>query len=68
MLTFYPSRILDPGVKKAPDPRSGSATLGRSITVLKDIKQCCGGTAIIDCGFHSDSRKILTPVPDLNNI
>jgi hypothetical protein len=27
MLTFYPSRILDPGVKKAPDPGSGSATL-----------------------------------------
>jgi hypothetical protein len=22
MLTFYPSRIPDPGVKKAPDPRS----------------------------------------------
>ncbi len=26
-LTFYPSRILDPGIKKAPDPGSGSATL-----------------------------------------
>jgi hypothetical protein len=26
-LTFYPSRIPDPGVKKAPDPGSGSATL-----------------------------------------
>jgi hypothetical protein len=24
---FYPSRITDPGVKKAPEPRSGSATL-----------------------------------------
>jgi len=24
---FYPSRIPDPGVKKAPDPVSGSATL-----------------------------------------
>ncbi len=24
---FYPSRITDPGVKKAPDPGSGSATL-----------------------------------------
>ncbi len=24
---FYPSRIPDPGVKKAPDPGSGSATL-----------------------------------------
>ncbi len=27
ILTFYPSRILDQGVKKAPDPGSGSATL-----------------------------------------
>jgi hypothetical protein len=27
MLTFYPSRIPDPGVKKEPDPGSGSATL-----------------------------------------
>jgi hypothetical protein len=27
ILTFYPSRIPDPGVKKAPDPGSGFATL-----------------------------------------
>ncbi len=27
ILTFYPSRIPDQGVKKAPDPGSGSATL-----------------------------------------
>ncbi len=27
ILTFYPSRIPDPGVKKAPDAGSGSATL-----------------------------------------
>ncbi len=27
ILTFYPSWIQDPGVKKAPDPGSGSATL-----------------------------------------
>jgi hypothetical protein len=27
MLVFYPSRIPDPGVKKALDPGSGSATL-----------------------------------------
>ncbi len=26
ILIFYPSRITDPGVKKAPDPGSGSAT------------------------------------------
>ncbi len=34
MLTFYPSRIPDPGVKKAPDPGSGSATL------LSSLYQC----------------------------
>ncbi len=27
ILIFYPSRIPDPGVKKAPDPGSDSATL-----------------------------------------
>jgi hypothetical protein len=27
MLVLYPYRIPDPGVKKAPDPGSGSATL-----------------------------------------
>jgi hypothetical protein len=27
ILIFYPSRILDPGVKKTPDPGSGFATL-----------------------------------------
>ncbi len=32
MLTFYPSRIPDPGVKKAPDPGSGSATLDNPFT------------------------------------
>ncbi len=31
MLSFYLSRIPDPGVKKAPDPGSGSATLIRII-------------------------------------
>jgi hypothetical protein len=30
MLTFYPSRIPDPGVKKATDPGSGSATLNKT--------------------------------------
>jgi hypothetical protein len=30
ILTFYPSRISYPGVKKAPDPGSGSATLRQS--------------------------------------
>ncbi len=30
ILTFYPSRIPDPGVKKAPDPGSGTLILGLS--------------------------------------
>ncbi len=38
MLTFYPSRIPDPGVKKAPDPGSGSAPLH---VIFED---CCEGT------------------------
>ncbi len=34
MLTFYPSRIPDPGVKRAPDPGSGFATLDVSVRKL----------------------------------
>jgi len=34
MLTFYPSRIPDPGVKKAPNPGSGSATLVKILTFI----------------------------------
>jgi hypothetical protein len=30
MLTFYPSRIPDPGVKKAPDPGSGTLKTGEA--------------------------------------
>ncbi len=39
MLTFYPSRIPDPGVKNAPDPGSGSATLPKT-TKNKDDLTC----------------------------
>jgi hypothetical protein len=38
ILTFYPSRIPDPGVKKAPDPGSGSATLVDSL--LTQLQRC----------------------------
>ncbi len=31
ILTFYPSRVPDPGVKKAPDLESGSATLAERL-------------------------------------
>ncbi len=34
ILTFYPSRIPNPGVKKAPDPGSGSATLLGAILIF----------------------------------
>jgi hypothetical protein len=36
ILTFDPSRIPDPGVKKAPDPGSGSATLLNIISFQED--------------------------------
>jgi hypothetical protein len=41
MLTFYPSRIPDPGVKKAPDP--GSATL------LKTLQFCVDPLVSVNC-------------------
>jgi hypothetical protein len=34
ILTFYPSWIPDPGVKKAPDPGTSSATLLQTMTTL----------------------------------
>jgi hypothetical protein len=39
ILIFYPSRIPDPGVKKAPDPGSSSATLVYSTPFLSPIEQ-----------------------------
>jgi hypothetical protein len=39
MLTFYPSRIPDPGVKKALDPGSESAAL---VDSLKEAAISCG--------------------------
>ncbi len=33
-MTFYPSLIPDPGVNKAPNPGSGSATLEKNVKVL----------------------------------
>jgi hypothetical protein len=34
ILIFYPSRILDPGDNKAPDPVSGSSTLDSRRSIL----------------------------------
>ncbi len=36
ILTFYPSRIPDPGIEKAPDPGSGSATLSKRLQCEED--------------------------------
>jgi hypothetical protein len=45
-LTFYPSRIPDPGVKKAPDPGSGSATLPVTLeTPEAEVTSIVGGKA-----------------------
>jgi hypothetical protein len=38
ILTFYPSRISDPGVKKAPDP--GSATVEKTTYENEKPGQC----------------------------
>jgi hypothetical protein len=39
-IDFYPSRILDPGVKKAPDLGSGSATLpGSSVLFIGCLRK-----------------------------
>jgi hypothetical protein len=37
--TYFGSWIPDPGVKKAPDPGSGSATLVQSTYFLRNIKR-----------------------------
>ncbi len=59
MLTFYPSRIPDPGVKKAPDPGSGSATLKETLKkmvihrfniILKYQLTCISGSTL-SCPF-----------------
>jgi hypothetical protein len=46
MLTFYPSWIPDPGVKKAPDPGSGSAKLPVTLeTPEAEVTSIVGGKA-----------------------
>ncbi len=53
ILTFYPSRIPDPGVKKkAPDPGSRSATLARYLSV------CTGTTALTNLIWPAGIFKI----------
>ncbi len=51
---FYPSRIPDPGVKKAPDPGSGSATLSVSMRI-RDVYP--------GSGFFHDWSECFHPQP-----
>ncbi len=44
IMVFYPSRIPNPGVKKAPDHGSGSATL---IMEVCFSRRCCSSTALL---------------------
>jgi hypothetical protein len=50
-MIFYPSRIPDPGIKKASDPGSGSVTLTRSI--LKFYEVVHNGTKMSKKGVWS---------------
>jgi hypothetical protein len=43
---FYPSRIPDPGVKKAQDPGSGSATLAWANFLFLDLDSGFGSTPL----------------------
>jgi hypothetical protein len=47
---FYPSRIPDPGVKKPPDPGSGSATL-IVILLCRERRQMVYERVVLKYGF-----------------
>jgi hypothetical protein len=55
-LIFYPSRIPDPGVKKAPDPGSGILD---TVKTLVDSKQKCASTGP---NFENSSNSSI-PIP-----
>ena len=59
-MIFYPSRIPDPGVKKAPDPRSGFATL--FLTVLLFIRVTLLIFTIRHCEVSYESGRSGLPV------
>jgi hypothetical protein len=59
ILTFYPSRISDPGVKKVPDPGSGSATL------VSTYFKCCGCRSGIRCFLTPASGRYPVPIWDM---
>jgi hypothetical protein len=64
ILTFYPSRIPDPGVKKAPDPGSGSATLRetREVFVMGTVHDTMLWFAVVE----NDTPPPNHPLPATN--
>jgi hypothetical protein len=60
MLTFYPSRIPDPGVKKAPDPGSGSTTLQKSSDAVVFSRYGTDVAAVTDAAFATAGNSYLT--------
>jgi hypothetical protein len=73
--TFYPSRIPDPGVKKAPDPGSGSKTLmcreelvmldqnyypGQQRGVRQLLEQAAFQAALLNRNWHRKNCNFLT--------
>jgi hypothetical protein len=58
---FYPSRIPDPGVKQAPDPGSGSATLLLSVRKVEEASLCDqkGGKALPKTEKSMDNRNAM---------
>jgi hypothetical protein len=66
MLTFYPSRIPDPGVRKAPDPGSGSATLwyGKQILTAPgggEEKEVRSSEETVQPGGHREDGLAMRP-------
>jgi hypothetical protein len=55
---FFPSRIPDPGVKKAPDPGSGSATLGSTVELTTSAQH--------NVNAIGSSSSLFDPQPEKN--
>jgi hypothetical protein len=54
---FYPSRIPNSGVQKAPDPESGSVTLDEpSLNAASDVSRQLALEAVVPCGDMSLAR------------
>ncbi len=61
---FFPSRIQDPGVKKAPDPGSGSATLvfGSKMDDLEVIWSPARQRSTVEQSRHVSYRTAIFPI------